>query len=366
LKHLLSKIFFRINIVAAALLGFSYLSVFINPQYFWPIAFFGLLYPFLVLLNLIFVIVWAFRLKPQVFLSLITIAIGWTFIIRYVQFEIPFIKKKEVPISSNSFKILTFNVRLFNRYNWAKDPETSHEIFSFIEKEMPDVICFQEFFTRSKGELSEEEIIKHLKNTKFHHIKYSLTRTGTSGFGIATFSRFPIVGMGEILFTKTYNLCIYTDMVVHGDTIRIYNNHLQSVRFLKQNYAFIDTLKIRYSQEEINGILDITNRLKWAFERRATQAEAIAAHVKRSPYPAIVCGDFNDSPVSYTYQTMNKNLNDAFEEAGTGIGNTYLGKFPSYRIDYILLNKKFKVYNFFTPKLNLSDHYPVLCRLSIN
>jgi len=122
---------------------------------------------------------------------------------------------------------------------------------------------------------------------------------------------------------------------------------------------------VRYNQEEIDGILDITNRLKWAFERRANQAESIAAHVHRSPYPVIVCGDFNDSPVSYTYRIMRHDLNDAFVESGSGFGNTYLGKFPSYRIDYILLNKKFNVFNYRTPKLNLSDHYPVLCRMSL-
>jgi len=347
------------------LLGLSYLAVFVNPQYFWPIAFLGLLYPLFLLFNIVFVIVWAIKLKPQIFLSIIIIALGWNFMGRYAQFDIPFLKKKVVENEAKTFKVLTFNVRLFDRYNWAKDKETSHEIFQFIQKESPDIICFQEFFTRNKGELSEKEILDHLKKTNYHHIKYTLSKSGSSGFGMATFSKFPIAKMGEILFPKTYNLCIFTDLVIHGDTVRIYNNHLQSIRFHKKNYDFIDSLKIRYNQEEINGILDITNRLKWAFERRANQAESVAAHMRRSPYPVIICGDFNDSPVSYTYRTMRQNLNDAFVEAGSGFGNTYLGKFPSYRIDYILLDKKFNVFNYRTPKLELSDHYPVLCRMSL-
>ena len=365
MKRFLSKALFQINILVAVILGLSYLAVFVNPQYFWPIAFLGLMYPLFLLFNIIFVIIWGIRLKPQIFLSLITIVLGWNFMGRYVQFEMPFLKKKEIVNEAKTFKVLTFNVRLFDRYNWAKDKETSHEIFEFIEKESPDIICFQEFFTRNKGELSESEIIKHLKNTQYHHIKYTLSKPGASSFGIATFSKFPIVRMGEILFKKTYNASIFTDLVIHGDTVRVYNNHLQSIRFLKKNYDFIDTLKVRYNQEEIDGILDITNRLKWAFERRANQAESIAAHVHRSPYPVIVCGDFNDSPVSYTYRIMRHDLNDAFVESGSGFGNTYLGKFPSYRIDYILLNKKFNVFNYRTPKLDLSDHYPVLCRMSL-
>lgn len=364
MKHLLSKVLFQINILIAVLLGLSYLAVYVNPQYFWPIAFLGLMYPILLLLNIIFVIIWSIKLKPQVFVSLVIILLGWNFMGRYVQFEIPF-KKKEIVNEAKSFKILTFNVRLFDRYNWHKDKEVSHEIFNFIDKESPDIICFQEFFTKSSGELSEIEIVNHLKSTQYRHIKYSVSKTGSSGFGIATFSKFPIVQTGDILFPKTYNLCIFTDIVIHGDTVRIYNNHLQSIRFIKKDYDVIDSLKLSYNQEEINGMLDITHRLKWAFERRANQAEKIAAHMRLSRYPVIVCGDFNDTPVSYTYREMRQNLNDAFVEGGSGFGNTYLGKFPSYRIDYIFLDKRFDVFNYRTPKLNLSDHYPVLCRMTM-
>ena len=365
MRTFLRRFLFQINIIVAAILGLSYLAVFVNPQYFWPFAFLGLSYPLLLLLNVVFVIVWAIRWKPQIFLSLAMILLGWNFMGRYTQFDIPFLKKKETTDLSKSFKILTFNVRLFDRYNWVKDKETSHEIFEFIERESPDIICFQEFFTRAKGELSEEEIIKHLQKTKYRHIKYTLSKTGSSGYGMATFSKFPIVKTGEILFEKTYNLTIYSDLLIHGDTIRVYNNHLQSIRFLKRNYDFIDTLKLRYSHEEVKGFVDITNRMKWAFERRANQVQTVSASIHLSPYPVIVCGDFNDSPVSYTYQMMRKNLKDAFVEAGSGFGNTYLGKFPSYRIDYILIDKRFSAYNYRTPKLNLSDHYPVLCRMKM-
>jgi endonuclease/exonuclease/phosphatase family metal-dependent hydrolase len=347
----------------AALLILSYLAVFINPRYFWPIAFLGLLYPFLFLLNFAFVVLWAVKLKPQVFLSLTCILIGWIFITRYVQFDIPFVKKKEPVVIPNSFKILSFNVRLFNRYNWLKDKEVSHEIFGFIEKEAPDIICFQEFFTREKGELSEEEILKHLSRTQYSHIKYTFRKPLSSNFGIATFSKYPIVGGGEILFAKTFNLCIFTDIKIGNDTIRVYNNHLQSVRFMKRDIDFVDSLKFEYSKKQLNGVMDITYRLKWAFKLRAMQADTITTHIHHSHYPVVVCGDFNDTPVSYTYQTMRDGLKDAFVEAGSGIGSTYLGKLPSYRIDYIFFSDQFGIANYRSPKLKLSDHYPVLCRM---
>lgn len=363
MKRFLAKILFPINVVIATLLGISYLAVFVNPQYFWPIAFMGLMFPYLILFNLLFAIIWAIKLKPQFFLSFGMIAVGWFFITRYVQISIPF-KKKDESSAQNSIKLLSFNVRHFNRYKWVKNRDISNEIFQFIEKESPDIICFQDFFTRNAGELSEPEIEKRLSKTQYYHIKYRYSNSKTSSFGIATFSKFPIIKKGEILFENSYNLSIYSDVLMNGDTVRIFNNHLQSIRFLKQNYDFIDTLKLEYNHGQVEGIVDIAKRLKRAFEQRATQAEAIAAYIHRSPYPVIVCGDFNDSPVSYTYQIIHKNLNDAFVEAGSGIGNTYRGKFPSYRIDYILHDKIFNVINYRSPRLDLSDHYPVLCRMT--
>jgi endonuclease/exonuclease/phosphatase family metal-dependent hydrolase len=86
-------------------------------------------------------------------------------------------------------------------------------------------------------------------------------------------------------------------------------------------------------------------------------------HILKSPYPVIVCGDFNDSPVSYTYQKISANLKDAFLESGTGLGSTYSGRFPSYRIDYILHNPQLSCYQYANPKMGLSDHQPVICKM---
>lgn len=363
MRTFLSKIAFQINVVAALLLLLSYLSVFISPQYFWPIAFLGLAYPFLLILNIAFVVLWTLKWKKQVLLSFLAIAIGYTFFFRIIQIHTPWSHKKQTNIHT-SFKVLSFNVRLFNLYNWTSRSNDGREIVRFTEREAPDIICFQEFYTREKGSYSEAELFKHLPKNKFHHIKYTYSKHGVSNFGIATLSKYPIISRGEVSFDNTYNACIYSDLRIGNDTIRVYNNHLQSVRFLKQDYDFIDTLKLNYDSRNFIGLLDITYRLKQAFVKRAQQAEKISAHIKSSPYPVIVCGDFNDSPISFTYQKMQKNLNDAFMESGTGFGNTYLGKFPSFRIDYILHDKDLSSSNYRSPKLELSDHYPVVCFIS--
>ena len=363
MRTFLTKIVFRINIVAALLLLLSCLSVYITPQFFWPVAFLGLAYPFLLVTNIAFAVLWAIKWKRQFFLSFLAIALGYTFFIRIIQIHTPWNHKKQTNIHT-SFKILSFNVRLFNLYNWTPNNRGGHEIIKFTEKEAPDIICFQEFYTREKGTYSEAEIFKNLPKNKYRHIKYTFSKKGVSNFGIATLSRYPIISKGEIPFDNTYNACIYSDLRIGNDTIRVYNNHLQSVRFLKQDYDFIDTLKLKYDSRNFIGFLDITFRLKQAFVKRAQQAKKIAAHIKSSPFPVIVCGDFNDSPVSYTYQKIQKNLVDAFMESGTGFGNTYLGKFPSFRIDYILHDKNLSSSNYRSPKIELSDHYPVVCFIS--
>jgi endonuclease/exonuclease/phosphatase (EEP) superfamily protein YafD len=171
-----------------------------------------------------------------------------------------------------------------------------------------------------------------------------------------------IVGKGEIKFPNTFNVCIYTDLKIGNDTVRIYNNHLQSIKFLKEDYVLIDTIRLQYNERQVLGLQKILVRVRDAFRTRAQQVDDVSAQIRRSPHPVIVCGDFNDSPVSYSYKTMRNKLKDAFIESGNGIGYTYRGKFPSYRIDYILYDPLFRSYEYESPKLELSDHYPVICR----
>ena len=141
----------------------------------------------------------------------------------------------------------------------------------------------------------------------------------------------------------------------------MYNAHLQSIHFNKEDYKFISKLENNEDVEEIDGSKKILRRMKRAYVKRSSQADSIHASINRSPYPVIVCGDFNDSPSSYTYQTISKNLNDAFMESGNGLGRSYKGEFPSLRIDYLLFSPLLRSYNFTTFPDEYSDHYAVSC-----
>lgn len=369
MRSFIRKIIFIANIIVALLLLLSYFSAFISPEKFWLLAFFGLFYPFFLILNLLFLLFWVILRKFHFLLSLVIILVGLPYLKRIIQIESPFKDKyyyqQKYHPGNTSFKFLSFNVRLFNLYKWETKTDAKAGIFDFIQREDPGIICFQEFYTRDNSSVDEDKIKESLKAYDQSHIFYSLNKKNkdnTSHFGIATFSKFPIVNKGEIKFPNTFNMCIYTDLRIGQDTIRVYNNHLQSIKFLKEDLIVLDSLKVKYNEKQMIGIRRIVMRVKDAFERRSKQVDAVARHIKSSPHPVIVCGDFNDSPVSYSYQTMRDELKDAFIESGSGIGYTYRGKFPSYRIDYILYNPLLKSYEYQSPKLELSDHYPVICR----
>lgn len=364
MKKIIYRLLRYLNYLLILGLILSYLSVYINPEKIWIFAFFGLGYPFLLLANIAFIIFWISKRKRFVLIPILAILLGWNFLSSFIQ--IPFKTEKRTSEIENTFKILSYNVRLFDLYDWRDESKnTTGEIFEYINNENPDIICFQEFYTKNKNQLTEKYILGSLNRKYYYHIDYTIENEDYN-YGIATFSRFPILNKGKIQFNNSSNSSIYTDILVNKDTIRVFNNHLQSIRFNKDNYSFISNSKSLNEDERMKEIKDISFRLRDAFIKRAGQSKIVSKHVKNSPFPVFICGDFNDVPVSYTYHVISKNLNDSFKEAGKGIGNTYLGKFPSFRIDYILYSNRIECLDFDIQKVKLSDHYPVIGEFYIN
>ncbi len=340
-----------INILVSGFLVLSYLACYISPVKYWTIAFFGLAYPYLLVANLAFMIIWILLRSRFFIISLAVIAFGWGHLQNFIQLSPP----KET--SLEGIKVLTYNVQQFYSFFEQKD-KTTPRILQFLQDQDPDILCMQEVKIQNLGPLRPERFKAEIPQINYYHFAHTSRYAGS-----VTFSKYPIVNLGEIRFADSHNLVIYSDIKLGKDTIRVYNCHLQSNSIDPDEYSVIDSVKISNKKRQFSKIIDVGRKLKKAFIKRAQQTDKVAAHIAESPYPVIVCGDFNSPPVSYTYQTFKNTLNDAFVESGSGIGSTYRGELPAFRIDYIFHDDFFTAYNFSVKKIRLSDHYPVCCTL---
>lgn len=355
------NIFVLINIILAATLLLAYLSYHVSPAKIGLLAFFGLAYPYILIVNVLFCLYWIFRKKKAFLISFVVIALGFNHV-KSTAMIFRFNKEKSDEFSN--LKICTYNVRLFNHYKWDTQKNVYDSIVRFVSNEKVDIVCFQEFFYLEDMSPRLSDIKKGLKTTKHFHIDH-FEHTKNIYYGIATFSKYPIINKGEIRFKNSLNSAIYTDILVSGDTIRIYNNHLQSYKIHNKEIEFIGNFKFEYNQDQMRQAKSLSSKMYQAYVQRAMQVDEISDHIKNSPYPVIVCGDFNDTPVSYAYHKMKGKLKDSFVESGYGVSNTYNGNIPSFRIDYIFYDPGFSSQNYERKKIKFSDHFPVMCELKI-
>jgi endonuclease/exonuclease/phosphatase family metal-dependent hydrolase len=353
LRKILHRVFLAINIFFGAALLTSYLAVNINPEDFAAPAFFGLAYPYILLINILIAVVWAVNLKYEAFISVVIIAIGFNHLTNYIRFWKP---SDDI---QGTFKVMSYNLRLFNYFETPKRNNSEKNILGYVRNIQPDIICFQELFITGNAIEKDEEIRKALGGNYYSHTKL-LGRRKNQYYGIATYSRFPIIRKGEIRHPGSSSLSIYSDIIIEKDTFRIFNNHLQSFRLQRMERSLIEELALTEDNQAIDEIKTISVSLKQGFVRRSLQAQVVKSYIDRSPYPVIVLGDFNDTPVSYSYRKIRKGLNDAFVKSGYGAGFTYRGNYPPNRIDYILYDNKLISTRFNILKVKYSDHYPIL------
>lgn len=352
LKRMLRNIFRGITLFFSLSLLFSYLAVHINPRVFALPSLFGLAYPYILLFNIIIAIVWLMMLRKEALLPLIVILIGYNHLSNYIKVFKPRTSKE------NTFEVMSYNIRMFNYLEGSKNKNSKQKIIELIRTRKPDIICLQEFYEPTDAEARIEAFRKSIGSNYYSHVKKVGGRRG-SFYGIATFSKYKIVGKGEIVHPNSSSLSVYTDVLIEKDTFRIYNNHLQSFRLRRMEHNLFQELTQSDDVETISEVKSLSLSLRKAFARRAGQAQAVKNRINKSPYPVIVAGDFNDTPVSYSYRKIRKGLNDAFVNSGYGAGFTYKGNYPPNRIDYVLYDNALQNTCFEILKVKYSDHYPV-------
>jgi endonuclease/exonuclease/phosphatase family metal-dependent hydrolase len=337
-------LFVVLNLLVAIPLLASYLVPYVNTGFFWYGALLGLLYPYLLLLNIVFLIFWLFFKKRYLLLSLVVILTGIKVHNNYFQF------KGNETGRTDGIRVLSYNVNHF--YQYLDNRLDDYTIIDFIAEQEADLICLQETKLQRTGELNPSKLKNRFSGIRYQHLAHQSTWHGP-----VIFSKYPIVQSGEIRFENTNNLIVFSDLLVNSDTIRVYNCHLQSFGIRPDDYSVIDTLG--FQQKKIEEMKAIGLKLRDGYRMRSPQVDSLRKHIEQCFYPVIVCGDFNDTPVSYTYSKMRKILNDAFVESGVGISNTYRGKLPPNRIDYIFYSNDFEAFNYRRHKIGFSDHYPV-------
>jgi vancomycin resistance protein VanJ len=334
----IDKIVFLFNSFIAVILLLSYLLPYASPKSFASISVLSLIVPLFIILNVLFIVYWLLKVKKQLLLSLLVLLLGFNHVTSLYKFT----SSRNID-TENNLSIMNYNVRLFNLYNWISEEHIETQIVDLIQKEQPDIISFQEYQPQDNVNLS------------FYKYKYEKLSGTRVQYGQAIFSKYPIIASGSIAFPNTANNAIYADVVKNKDTIRIYNVHLQSLRIDTD----VENLKTEDSER-------LFKRISETFKKQQLQTELFIKHKDKSPYKMIICGDFNNTAFSYVYKEIKGDLVDTFQEAGNGFGRTFNFKYFPIRIDFILADKAFKINGFKTLEDKLSDHYPILAKVSLH
>jgi endonuclease/exonuclease/phosphatase family metal-dependent hydrolase len=366
---ILRRIILFLNILAVIALVVVYLGTQIRPIDFWPLAFAGLTYPFIVTANLLFVIYWLLVRRWYFIISLVFVLAGWNQLRSFIGTGNYFSSQPE---NADNIKVASYNVQVFGLYNygpgWKLNLEQRNSIFRFLEHEDFDIICFQEFVHDATEAFKTLDTIPSILRAKYYHTGFTMESHKINFFGLATFSAYPIINKGEIKFRSLMgNHCIYSDIKIGNDTIRVYNVHFESIGLSSEDFMFVDDLNepLAKRQNIISGTVNLLQRIRAAFLYRTRQVEIVAEHISNSPYPVILAGDFNDTPASWAYNHLRSLLKDSFT-SGFGTGFTHNGRVPALRIDYIMHSHHFSSQSFVTGNQKYSDHYPLWTTLSIS
>ena len=348
---------------ALSLIGLllSYLAPYIHPSTIPSLPFFGLTYPIFLVLTLVWLVLWAvFRSRWAIY-CLVVLLIGGKLHFRNFSLSTSTSELKQ----ESGIKVLSYNVRLFDLFNpsFSNALDSRNQIFEFIRSQEPDLLCLQEYYRQDKP--TDFEVIDSLNlimKTRDYHERSAHKRRTRENYGIAMFSKYPMIARGDVMFeqqgVQDFNYCIFADIVKGSDTFRVYNVHLQSIRLHAEPNMEGNEVQAYGSKK---GALAVYRKLRGAFEKRADQARRVVEHLKTSPYPVIVCGDFNDTPMSYTYNQFQLALLDAFSASGKGLGTTYVGRLPAGRIDYLFYSPLLSASQFQIQKQTRSDHRAISC-----
>lgn len=355
-----------VGLVNLAFLILFFASAFsdrISPEKHMLFSYLGLAFPVLFIINLCFLFYWMF-LRHWAIVCVIAVsffickgAIGAYFPLHS--------KVQELP-EENVIKVLTYNVMGFGYKDHTK--EQPNPIVQYIAESDADIVCMQEYAVGStKDALNAKKLAKALPMYPYR----SVIPVGTSGlltYGIAVYSKFPIKKSRKIKYKSAFNGSAIHELQIGGKKLVLFNNHLESFKLTTEDRGHYASFLKHMSAETFDGFKNsIEQKLGPAFKMRAQQADIVAREIEQTDADyLLVCGDFNDTPISYAHHKIQGDLTDAYVASGFGPGISYNENLFWFRIDNILCSRNMIPYNCTVDKVRYSDHYPVWCYLKLS
>lgn len=302
--------------------------------------------PLLIVANVLLLVYWLIR-RRWIFAIIPVVTIACCIPYMGTLFQIRNLDKEAE--SQAGLKIATYNVAMFGR-------ETSGfkalDILAEVRRQKVDILCLQEY-NETSGDKKNSESYKEY----FPHMQMGRD-------DMVIFSRYPIKGNKTILFDDTNNSAMWADVDVNGQVIRVFNVHLQTTGISRTMHQAAKMQMQNYDISNSRLLSAIFGNYTLGMYFRASQATIVANEKRKSEKPCIVCGDFNDVPYSYVYNTMLGNMVDGFKECGSGFMYTFRGA-KSVRIDYIFHDQSLKGLTYYKGETNNSDHYPVYMKIAM-
>jgi endonuclease/exonuclease/phosphatase family metal-dependent hydrolase len=361
-RRITKKVLVISNIIIAVLFLLGANVKHFDPAHWWFLSLFTFLLPYLLLFLAMLMVFWLFIRPVYGFISLLTLCVSLHVVrnVFPVHFSADFTMKKD----SADIRIMSWNVELFNILHHKDHPGLRQQMIDLINRYDPDIACFQEMVAgENRNAINYFPDIR--KDLKFRDYLYSYRVKDdfdrNHHFGIIIFSKFPILRKQTLVNNpNSYNSTFqFVDIIAQRDTFRIFNVHLQSLKFSQTNLNYLDNGTVP-AEGNISESRNIVSKIKLGVIKRAAQASFIKDELNHSPYPVVVCGDFNDVPVSYAYETIGEGLKNAFVERGCGISRTFSAISPTLRIDNIFTDPGFKITQYTRIKKLLSDHFPII------
>ena len=354
LKNILLSVFTGASVmVAAATVAVAY-SDRLDPIAHPVLACAGMVFPIFLVANLVVLLLWLMVKWRRVWIPIAAFVLAFP----SIRIFMPLHTSSEAP--EGCIKVLSYNVAAYGgnyRYNQAMDT-----IFGYLKQQKADIVCFQEDMTVKFNP------VEHFPELYPYNDTVHVTPPGYPLINaVGIHSRFPIIRRERIGYESLANGSVAFFLQIGADTVIVVNNHLESTHLStddRQRYKAMmrGDMDRASTKEETRLILD---KLSKAMAQRAEQAKAVSRYIEQHRgYPLIVCGDFNDTPISYVRRTIAQGLTDCYVDTGNGLGLSYNQRGFNFRIDHIMCSSHFKPYNCYVDdKMDASDHYPIICWL---